>query len=83
MDFMVELRVPLQKDRLQMTRGSTDFSLGKSNFPGSKNSQKERERGSNHRKSIVVLQLKEMLNGWASGSQRLVRLQEPKDKERA
>lgn len=42
MDFMVELRVPLHKDRLQMTRGSTDFSLGKSNFPGSKNSQKER-----------------------------------------
>lgn len=41
-DFIVELRVSWQKERLHRTRGATDFSPGKFNFPESRKAKQRK-----------------------------------------
>lgn len=66
-DITVHLRLSHQ-ERLHVIRGSIDFIPAKFNFPGSRK-VKQRDGGYyNHRKSLVVCQLKEMTSDWTSGS---------------
>lgn len=79
-DITVQLKLSCQ-ERLHMIRGSTDFIPAKFNFPGSRK-VKQREGGYyNHRKSLVVCQLKEMMSDWTSGSQRSVRCQDERKEQ--